>query len=796
MRHPIMQAFRQVSRNRGHSLTIVAIMALCIGSCVAIFSMVRAVLLEDWGYANPDRLAILWHARPNAAGVVGVGPGDYLSYRSSLQTVDAIGAVTTRGFNLGGEPPARVTCARITSEMLPLLGVRPSRGRWFSADDDRPGVRVAVINERLWRNWGGQGDPLDRDILLDGVQHRIVGVMPAAFAFPPEGIQSLTAAECWLPAGFTPAELAIPSFSYVLFARLKDGVSLEQAGRDADAGAQRIWSTYPAALQGQIRLTARMIPLADQALSRSRTPLALFAAAVAGLLVIGCANVSNLTVAGLESRHTELSVRASLGATRGALVTQVLCESIALAVIGGLAGVLLASGLLSALIAANVSAFPRLGDARIDAAAVVFAIAVGIIAGAVGAAPALFRVRPRDTHGIRVAARGFGDGLRRGLIGVEIALAVAVLVVAGVLSRSVTGLHAIDPGFDPNDMVTLSVALPEAGHPSRESIVAFSDEVQRRLREIRGVSAVAAASGPPIGDAAPGVVFAAADASPDYKPALVHVVSPEYLRAAGLTIREGRFLESTDTAAGATAVVINQTLAAALFPDGPIVGRSFHRIGSTRRHSVVGVVADVRQAGPQRPAPPALYLAFAQAEQAVRTMSFVIRGKAPMSALAPQIRQAVSAVDAALPPFALRSGRDLLNSTIAIQRFNMLVVTLFAIFALTLALCGVYAVLAHAVQQTRRDSGIRMALGATGARIIRAIAVRALVPTIAGIGAGLAVVAAVSELLGSLLFGVTPNDPATLAAATLIVLTSAIVAVLIPAMRAARVDLVTLLRHE
>jgi putative ABC transport system permease protein len=796
MWHPITQAFRQLKRNRWHSLTIVAIMALCIGSCVAIFSMVRAVLLEDWGYANPDRLAILWHARPNAAGVVGVGPSDYLSYRSSLGTVDAVGAVTTRGFNLGGEPPARVTCARITGDMFPLLGVRPSRGRWFSADDDRPGARVAVINERLWRRWGGEGDPLDRDILLDGVQYRIVGVMPAAFVFPPEGIQSLTAAECWLPAGFTPAELAIPSFSYVLFARLKDGVSLEQAGADAHAGAQRIWSTYPAALQNQVQLTARMIPLADQALSRSRTPLALFATAVLGLLLIGCANVSNLTLTGLESRHIELSVRASLGATRGALVMQVLCESIALAVIGGLAGVLLASGLLSALIATNVSAFPRLGDARIDTAAVVFAIAVGIIAGGVGAVPALLRSRPRSAHGIRVAARGFGLGLRGVLIGIEIALAVAVLVVAGVLSRSVAGLHAIDPGFDPNEMVTLSVALPEAGHPSIESILAFSDEVQRRLGEIRGVSAAAAASGPPIGEAAPGVVFAAASASPDYKPALVHVVSPEYLRAAGLTIHEGRFLDSTDTVPGATSAVVNQTLAAALFPDGAAVGRSFHRIGSTRQHTVIGVVADVRQAGPQRPAPPALYLAFAQAEQAVRTMSFVVRGRAPMSALAPQIRQAVAAVNAALPPFALRSGRDLLNSTIAIQRFNMLVVTLFAIFALTLALCGVCAVLTHAVQQTRRETGIRMALGATGARIIRTTSARVLIPAIAGIGVGIAGAATASELVASLVFAVKPNDPATLAISAAAALAASIVAVLIPASKAARVDLVTLLRHE
>jgi predicted permease len=798
MFHAVAQALRQIQRNRWHSISVIAVMAICIGSCVAIFGVVRAVLLADWGYADPNRLAIVWHARGNAAGVIGVGPSDYASYRSSLQTTDGIAAVMTRGFNLGGVPSSRVTCARVTDGMFPLLAVPPARGRWLTAEDDRSKSRVAVISDRLWRTLlAAADDPIDRELVLDGLGYRVVGVMPPAFAFPPDGVQSVTPADCWLPASFAPAEMMIPSFSYVLFARLKQGVSLEQASADAHAGAQRIWSTYPAAVQSQIQLTARVVPLAEQALGRSRTPLALFTAAVIGLLLIGCANVSNLMVTALESRRTELVVRASLGASRRALFGQVLSESIALAVIGGLAGLALAAGLLSAMVAANASAFPRLGDARIDAAAVLFAIGCGIAAGAAGALPALFRTNlDGHTRGARTAARSLGGGFRGVLIGVELALAVAVLVVAGVLARSVAGLHSVEAGFDPDDLMTFSVALPEAGHPTRESIMSFSDEVQRRLSAIRGVEAVAASSAPVIGEASPGVVFAAGGAAPQYKPSLVHVVSPDYVRALALTIREGRFVERTDVAPGPTTAVINETLARTLFPEGRALGRSFHRIGSTRPHTVVGVIADVRHAGPLRPAPPALYLPFAQGEQPERSLNFLIRGPVPVRALAPQIRRAVSDVDAELPPFALLTGNDLLDATIAAQRFNMLVVTLFAIFALTLALCGLYAVLSHAVHQTRRDAGIRMALGATGARIIGTIAGRAAVPAIAGIAAGIAGAAAASGLISSLVYGVRPDDPRLLAAAALFVLLASAIAVVIPAMRASRVDLPALLRQQ
>jgi putative ABC transport system permease protein len=795
----VTQAIRQIRRQPRLSIAVAAIMAICIGSSVAIFCMVKAVLLTDWGYSNPDRIALLWHARPNVAGVVGVSPGDFVSYRSSLQLSEAVAAVTTRGFNLGGEAAARITCARMTDGMFPLLGVAPARGRWLTAEDDRDAARVAVISHRLWTTrLGGQGDPIDRELLLDAVQHRIVGVMPASFDFPPEGIQGLAAAECWVPASFTPAELAIPAFNYVLLTRLKAGVSLEQASADAHAGAQRIWSTYPAAVQSQVQLTARVVPLAEQARARSRTPLALFAAAVFGLLIIGCANVSNLMLTSAESRRGELAVRASLGASRFALRSQLLAESIVVCVLGGLAGVSLAAALLAAMIATNASAFPGLGDARIDPSAVLVAVICGIVAGAAGAWPAALRLSTDgQATGLRASARSLGGGLRGMLIATELALAVIVLALAGVLARSVTSLNDIKPGFIANDLTTFSVALPEAGHRDRQSLLNFSEEILRRLRSIPSVSAAAAASAPPIGEATPGVVFVPATAgAPEYKPSVVHAVTPGYEDAIGLAVREGRFVAATDVANAMTVAVLNDTLARTLFPEGLALGRTFHRIGSSKPHTVVGVVADVKQAGPQRPALPAVYLPFAQIDQPGRVLNFSIRSQLPIATLSRQVRAAVADVDADVPPFALRTGADLLSGAIASQRFNMLVVGVFAVFAVTLALGGLYAVLAHAVQQTRRDFGVRQALGATGVRIVGAVAGRAATPIIAGVAAGTVAAIAASGLIASLLFGVRPGDPATLAAAAGFVLAASIIAVWIPAQRATRVDLVTLLRHD
>ncbi len=778
-------------------------MAVSIGSCVAIFSIVKSVLLDDWGYADSGRIAIVWHARQNVPGVVGISPSDYELHRSSLTSAETVAAVSTRGVNLGsGDSPTRITCARMTGDMFPLLGVPPSRGRWTTRDDDRGHAKVVVVSASLARQMAGTLDALDRNINLDGESHRVVGVMPESFAFPPEGVQGLTAAECWLPASFTPMELAIPSFSYVLFAKLKPSATLAQVNAEAHAGAQRIWSSYPAAVQSQVQLTARAVPLAEQALARSRTPLALFAGAVMSLLLIGCANVSNLMLTDFESRHTELAVRASLGAPRWSLLSQLLTESMLLSVAGGIGGLALAAGLLSAMVVANTNAFPRLANATIDGPALVFALICGLLSGVAGAVwPALQASRSGRTlqgSGPRVAVRSFAGTLwRRGLIAFELALAVVVVILAGVLARSVSSLNAVSPGFAAEELLTFSVALPESKYRTREQITAFGEELARRLKGMPAVTAASLSTAPPIGEATATVVSATVSAAgvPEYKPALLHAVSSDYLRTIGLALRSGRFLDSTDDRETKPVAVVNEGLARSLFPDGRILGETVSRIGSPEPLTIVGVVADTRQAGPLRPAVPAFYIPFAQNDQPLRSLNFALKSTTRAAGVTTSIRRTLADLDPEVPPFAIRSGVDLVNGTIAVQRFNMLVIGAFAAFALILAVSGLYAVLAQSVQQAGRDFGIRQALGATRARIIRVVLARALVPAIAGIVVGGLAASAASRLIASQLFGVTPNDPATFVTAGLLVLVITLMAMAPPAARAVRSNLPALLRE-
>ena len=797
------ETVRQLWRRRSRGGAVVSVMALGIGSCVAVFSMISAVLLVEWPYADADRLAIVWHARANTPGVIGMSPGDVETYRASLGSFDGVAAVTTRGYNAGATNPFRLTCARMTPGMFPMLGVPAQRGRWFTDDEDRQREAVVVISERMWRaQLGGDQSYPGRDLLLDAVPHRVIGIMPASFMFPPEGVQGLTAADCWVPASFTAAELAAPAFNFVLFGRLKTGVTMAQAASEANAGARQIWNSYPAAVQSQIALEARVVPLIDQALASSRTPLYLFAAAALLLLLIGCSNVANLLLTSLDIRGRELAVRSSLGASRATLIAQLLMEAIALAIAGGLAGALLASALLAALVAVNADAFPRLAAARIDMAALGFAALCSTIAGVLGGLAPAWQLGTSSHAAVvteRAGARGFArQWWRRGLIAFEVALAVMVLVLAAALGRSVATLNAIEPGFSPTGLVVFSVALPSSQYARAEQTTLFATEIVRQLAETPGILQAAAGSALPVGSATAAVIAPAGEgsATPKYQPALLYAVTSDYGRAAGITLRQGRFIEASDGSSTTAVAVINESLARAIAPVGNAIGRSIARVGSPSPLTIVGVVADVRQAGPLRASAPAVYVPMTQLAQPVTTLHFAVRSEMRPERLAAHVRDVVSSLDETLPAFALRTGHDLIAATVATQRFNLLVLSVFAIVAIGLAIAGVYGVLSHFVQQSRRGFGIRQALGATTARIVFAVLGWAMAPVAIGIIGGGAGASAIVASITSLLFGVSPNDPMTVVGVAALVTVVAVIAVLPTAVRASRSDIAALLRQE
>ena len=812
--HSLQDAFRQLRRPSAQAIAIISIAAVTIGSSMAIFAMAKAVLFTDWMYRDPSRLAIVWHARANVPGYVGVSPGDVTVYQSThLKTFASIAAVTTRGFNLGSAgAAARITCARMTAEMFPLLGVAPARGRWFSEENERSGTAVVVMSHALWSSrMGGDPGAIDREIVLDAVPRRVIGIMPDGFAFPPEGIQGLTSADCWVPASFTPVELATPAFNYILVGRIADGVSWTEASQDVHRVAKRIWSAYPAAVQSQIALTAHAVPLIDQATERSRTPVALLAGSVICLLLIGCANISNLLLTSFEARHHEIAVRASLGAARSGLVRQLLIESLLLVTAGGVLGTAVAAGLLRVIATAGTTLLPRLGEAGIDLTAVAVAVTCAAAAAVIGGvAPALAVVDRRliqqgKSRGIVAALAG--SRWRRGLIALEFALAVLVLVLAGVLARTVIGLNRVDAGFGPRDVVAFSIALPETKYRDADQVQRFRDALLSALEALPAVSNVAAGSALPIGEATPGVVVPAGSTAPaDYRPARTTWVTPGYARTVGMSVRAGRFVEPADTAAG-NVVVLNETLARTLWPSGDVIGRSLLRIGAAQPLTVVGVVADVRQSGPLGPAAPAIYLPLAGGMPPIRNLHVVLKGEAKagqksqaglesQAGLKSRLYGAVASVDPDIPMFALRTGTELVDATIAVQRFSLVMVGILAAFSILLAFSGLFAVLSRAVQAARREFGIRQALGATRAGIVRFVLARSMRMAAVGIVIGMIVAVAATQWIGSLLFGVEPADPVVLTLVVTGVVIGAAVSVLIPALRAATADPAELLRRD
>ena len=797
------QAARSLRRQPAFSGSVVAVMALGIGACTAMFSIITAVFFDPLPYVDPERLAIIWHAQGETPGVVGLSPSDYVAYRDTTRAFASVAAVATRGYNLGGgDQPVRVTCGRVTPNLFSMLGVEAARGRWISADDDRHGRRVIVLTQQLWRSYfSGDETIVGRDILLDAIPYTVIGVMPASFSVPPPGIQGVSEASCWIPTSFLPAELAAPGFDFLVVARLAAGISIEQAAEDASNVAGRIWEAYPAAVKSQVQLRARLVPLTEEVVAGSRTPLLLFAGSALLLLLIGCANVSNLLLTRLNTRRHEMVLRSALGASRMVLVTQGLAESLLLAAAGGAVGVLLAVGLVMVVSAVEPGHLPRLANARTDFMTTGFALLCATGAGLLGGVAPALRTRGSGSPGRagleRVSAASIGrDRLRSTLVVLEVGMAVVVLAAAALLMRSMAHLERIDPGFDSARVLTFSVALPPAGYPQPAAVARFAREIVDRLRRLPGVTFAAAGSASPLGAAdvavvAPGM---STPGAPPFRPAAVQFTTAGYHETWGIAAKRGRTFDPGDLAAAPPVAIVNETMARSYWPDGDVVGRQMSVVGHPTPLTVVGVTADVAQGGPTSTPAPMFYLPLAQSTRPARSLSFALRASSDPHALATEVRRIIAESDRTLPVFGLQRAGELLASSVATQRFAMRMAMGLGVVAVILAMSGLYAVMAHVVSQSRREYGIRMALGATPLAVVGLVAGRALTLVAAGIVLGAAAAVGLSSLIASLLFGVRLGDPVTYAMVAALLLGVAAVAVGLPVIRATRVDPTVCLR--
>ncbi len=808
----IRQTLRWMARQKGFTGAACLTLALGIGATTASFSVVYGVLLKPLPYPDPDRLVRVWEEHPGADAPF---PGTYLSDRtlaswtSALRTLEGLAVYDEEVFTVEGE---RLPGSSISPSLFQLLRVKPAVGRFFNPEEAVEGAAdVVVVSDRLWRSrFGGSPDAVGRSLLVEGRPCFIVGVAPPGFAFPtPETV-------LWRPyvipgtAGPQNDNLRV----FQALGRLPPGASPSQAATEGTAAARAVPRPLVADLMfgkgGPVEV--RVQPFLEQVTAPVRPALLVLAAAVGLVLLIACANVSHLFLARSITRRRELAVRAALGASRGRLAGQLLTESLVLALCGGLLGLLLAWGLTRAIPALAPDNLPRIQEIRLDGRVLAFAGAVSLVAGVLAGLVPAWRVLRRgpeltlQEEGGTRATGGAGRGLRSSLLVVEAALAVVLLVGAGLLVRSFARLVEVDGGFEPDHVLTTQIYVPD---PSREPAqnAALLAALLARLKALPGVVAAGAANMAPLSGSTAMVGFDLPPTAPGGKPAFVRtnlwVVTPDYGRALGLRIRTGRFLESADAHNGTRALVVNEEFARLYLKDGrPVVGRRipglFDDAGTGGQVTeIVGVVANVLMDGPgQAPKPEIFVAAREQGERRLRRPFVLVRTVGDPRSLAPELRRLVREIE----PRAALDGVDLLthrlSAAVAQPRFAAAVLTAFSALALVLAATGLYGVLTYNLSQRRREMGIRVALGATRAGILRLVLREGLAITAAGLVLGIGAAWGVTRVMRSLLFGVTPTDPASFVIAPLALLAVALIACLLPARRASVVDPAEVLRSE
>jgi putative ABC transport system permease protein len=776
-------------------------LALGIGANTAIFSVVNALLLRPLPYPDSERLVWVEEVSKQTNTSQAAWGGHFLAWREQSQTLAGIATIDggTRTLTGAGEPE-RVEVGQISAGCLPLLGVQPlPGGRNFSAAEDSPnGERVAILSHNFWQQrFGGEQDIVGRSVTLNDADFTVIGVLPANFRF-------FYRFDVWVPLALDPqAELAGPNRSFnSTVAKLKPGVSLEQAQAELDTLQQRYEMTRP---EGKPRIDSRtrLVPLQEHLLGNTRRPLLVLLGAVALVLLIACSNVANLLMARAVTRQKELAIRAALGASRWRLARQMLTECLLLAMAGGAAGLLLAYWLTSLLGSLNSTAtfgeMWRLTAITIDRRVLGFTLLISLVTGLLfGLLPALRLSHPNLNLSLKEGGRGssfHGRGLRSALMVSEVALAIVLLIGAGLLIRSFVKLLDVDPGYRAENLLTARLALPPRyrDNPQR---VQFYEQVLQRLAALPGVTSVGATSHLPLTGYNMGSTLRVEGRSPrpgEQEPgAPVARVNPDYFRTMGISLRAGRLFNDSDTEGAPGVTLLSETLARRLFPDEDPLGKRVS-IGSLST-TVVGVVSDIRYAGLDGEIEQAVYLSYRQLPRP--GMALLLRSAVEPASLAPALRDAVLEIDPALPVYDVMTMNERLSNSVAARRFNLLLLGGFAALALLLAGVGVYGVISYVVTGRTHEIGIRMALGAQSHDILGRFIKEGMALVLLGVALGSLGAFALTRLMTSLLFQVSANDPLTFVGVALLLSLIALMACYIPARRATKVDPLIALRHE
>jgi predicted permease len=808
LRQDVKFGARTMRKNFGFTSIAVLTLALGIGANTAIFSVVNAVLLRALPYPNAERIAAIQELNEKGSRVQ-VTAANFLDWRKQNTVFERLAAILARPSNMAdGDEAERIELAMTSADFFEVFGVRPQLGRFFLPEDERAGhAPVVVVSQGLWqRRLGGDASAVGRSITLDGQAYTVVGVAPAGFQYPNK-------TEVWVP----PFQL-VPMLSAQMdlerargfgflsaVGLLKPGVTVERANDEMTAITARLRQQYPETNNNRFD---RVEALRTNLVGESSAALLMLLGAVALVLLIACANVSNLLLARAAARGKEIAVRLALGATRLRLVRQLLVESVLLALAGGTAGLLLGwwgVELMRGLLPPN---FPRAQAIGFDLRVLGFTFLVSLLTGVVfGLAPALRATNPDVNESLKESSRGAAGDVRRSrvrslLVVSEVALSLMLLVGAGLLFRSLLRLQSVELGFRPARLLTFRVSPSGPNFDTDPKYSTFYDQIAERARALPGVDAVGVINTLPLSKG-PTTAFRVEGRPPLAKDKWPGVnyrsVSPDYFRAVSVPILKGRAFDAHDDESATRVVIVNQSLARRDFPGEEPVGKRIN-MGATAPDGqpawfeIVGVVGDVRSLELSSEPTPEIYTSYLQDPFA--GMSFVVRTAVEPEGLIPSVREAVRQVDRAQPVTEFKEMEKLVGDAAAQPRFNSLLLAVFAGLSLLLAAAGIYGVMSYGVTQRTREIGLRMALGAQPGDVLRLVVGRGMWLTLVGVGVGLVASFGLTRVLRSLLFGVSDTDPLTFVGVALLLTLVAFIACYIPARRATKVDPTVALRYE
>src|SRR5436853_3118843 len=802
----IRLAIRILRTRPGFTLVSLLILGLGIGANTAIFSMVNTIILRQLPFSDAGKLVWIWSSRTDRDKAPFSIP-DYIDHRDQNTTMEQLAAFTDWSANLteSGDPE-RLLGVRASADSFGLLGVSAFTGRTLTPEDDKPGAQhVVVLSNGLWlRRFGGDKSIVGRQVILNGEGYTVAGVMPPEFIFP--GSKAEIIAPLSMDTDFRRQNRAA-NFLKVI-GRMKPGATLQQAQPDQDSIARTLKQDYPtthAAKQG-----VRLFRLQDEIVGNFWLGLALLLGAVALVLMIVCLNIANLSLARASSRRKEMAIRSALGASRGALVRQLLTESLILAIAGGLLGIALARLGIESLIALSPAGLPRAAEVGLDPSVLIFTLGLSIVTGVIfGFAPAVQGSRTDLNEDLKEGTRGSTVGSQvkhaRGvLVVLEVAISLVLLVTAGLLIRSFIRLQSVRPGFDSDNLLVLQMSLPKSRYANRQAVTTFNDQLSLRLGALTGVQSAGGVSIVPMSDLILRPEFTIVGRPPVSRAetplAQYRMASPEYLSTMGIPLLEGRGLSPLDTAATQPVVVINQTLARRYWPNESPLGSHLKIEGSDREAEVVGVAGDVKQYGLDGEPTFDIYAAMAQAPDGAvpfltNNLFWVMRTDGDPLGLQSAVRDEVRNVDKDVPT-SLRTMDQVMSALIAPRKFNLLLLEIFAAAALVLAAIGLYGLISNNVNQRKHEIGIRMALGARRSHAIRMIVSDGVRIILVGLAVGLLSAFILTSLIRTKLFDVGVRDPLTFVAAPILLFGVGLAASYLPALRASRVNPAAALRTE